>query len=115
MTEDPRIDPADLRNVRFPGSSRRYDARAVDQFLETVAGRIAATNELVDELRSRISDLELAGPAPKPAPPPPQLAHLDDDELVGLVGEETASVLSTARRAASFAPSIDARSVNVRT
>ena len=45
MTEDPRIDPADLRNVRFPGSSRRYEARAVDQFLETVAARIDATND----------------------------------------------------------------------
>ncbi len=99
MTEDPRIDPADLRNVRFPGSSRRYDARSVDQFLETVATRIAATNELVDELRARILDLE-ATPAAPAATPPPQLAHLDDDELVRLVGEETTSGLSTARRAA---------------
>jgi DivIVA domain-containing protein len=100
MTEDPRIDPADLRNVRFPGSSRRYDARAVDQFLETVAARIAATNELVDRLQARVAEIDAAGPVPKPALPPPQLAHLDDDELVGLVGEETASVLSHARRAA---------------
>lgn len=101
MTEDPRIDPADLRNVRFPGSSRRYDARAVDQFLETVAARITATNTLVDELQVRITELEDAAPAPAaPAPPPPKLAHLDEDELVQLVGEETASVLSTARRAA---------------
>jgi DivIVA domain-containing protein len=101
MTEDPRIDPADLRNVRFPGSSRRYDARAVDQFLETVAARITATNALVDELQARITELEDAAPAPAaPAPPPPKLAHLGGDELVQLVGEETASVLSTARRAA---------------
>lgn len=101
MTEDPRIDPADLRNVRFPGSSRRYDARAVDQFLETVAARISATNTLVDELQARITQLEDAAPAPAaPAPPPPKLAHLDEDELVQLVGEETASVLSTVRRAA---------------
>lgn len=99
MTEDPRIDPADLRNVRFPGSSRRYDARSVDQFLETVAARIAATNTLVDELRARILDLEATPAAAAPAPPP-QLAHLDDDELVRLVGEETTSVLSAARRAA---------------
>lgn len=100
MTEDPRIDPADLRNVRFPGSSRRYDARSVDQFLETVAVRIAATNALVDDLQARLGDLEAAGPAPAAAVPPPQLAHLDEDELVRLLGEETTSVLSTARRAA---------------
>ncbi|HAS13015.1 MAG TPA: hypothetical protein DCS55_21280 [Acidimicrobiaceae bacterium] len=100
MTDDPRIDPADLRNVRFPGSSRRYDARAVDQFLETVAARIAATNELVDELQARIAEIDTAAPVAAPAPPPPELALLDDDELVSLVGAETASVLSTARRAA---------------
>ena len=100
MTEDPRIDPADLRNVRFPGSSRRYDARAVDQFLETVAARIAATNELVDELQVRIADLDSAAPTTAPAPPPPELSLLDEDELVNLIGSETASVLSTARRAA---------------
>ena len=100
MTEDPRIDPADLRNVRFPGSSRRYDARAVDQFLETVAARIAATNELVDELQARIADMDTAAPVAAPAPPPPELSLLDEDELVKLIGSETASVLSTARRAA---------------
>jgi DivIVA domain-containing protein len=99
MTEDPRIDPADLRNVRFPGSSRRYDARAVDQFLETVAARIAATNDLVDTLRAEVAELGAVGPAPAAAVPPP-LSQLDDDDLVRLVGEETASVLSTARRAA---------------
>lgn len=100
MTDDPRIDPADLRNVRFPGSSRRYDARAVDQFLETVAARIAATNELVDELQARIAEINTPAPVAAPAPRPPELALLDDDELVSLVGAETASVLSTARRAA---------------
>jgi DivIVA domain-containing protein len=98
MTDDPRIDPADLRNVRFPGSSRRYDARSVDQFLETVASRIAATNVLVDELRQQLADAEVARPAPAPAPR--ELSLLDEDEIVRLVGEETATVLSTARRAA---------------
>ena len=100
MTEDPRIDPADLRNVRFPGSSRRYDARAVDQFLETVAARITATNELVDELQARIADMDAVAPVAAPAPPPPELSLLDEDELVKLIGSETASVLTTARRAA---------------
>ncbi len=99
MNDDPRIDPADLRNVRFPGSSRRYDARSVDQFLETVAARIAATNDLVDELRRELFAAQEA-PAEAPAADRPELSTLDDDELVRLVGEETASVLSTARRAA---------------
>jgi len=102
MTDDPRIDPADLRNVRFPGSSRRYDARSVDQFLETVAARIEATNALVDELRQQLADAHAASAAPRPAPAadPSDLSLLDDEALVRLVGEETASVLATARRAA---------------
>jgi len=100
MTDDPRIDPADLRNVRFPGSSRRYDARAVDQFLETVATRITATNVFVDELRAQLAQVQDAPAPPLPAPAPSDLSLLDDDALVRLVGEETASVLSTARRAA---------------
>jgi DivIVA domain-containing protein len=100
MTDDPRIDPADLRNVRFPGSSRRYDARSVDQFLETVAARIAATNVYVDELHQQLAAAGDAPAAPAPAAPPSDLSLLDDDALVRLIGEETASVLSTARRAA---------------
>jgi len=99
MTDDPRIDPADLRNVRFPGSSRRYDARSVDQFLETVASRIAATNLLVDDLRAQLAEAASSAVA-APAPTPSDLSLLDDDQLVRLVGEETATVLSTARRAA---------------
>jgi len=100
MTDDPRIDPADLRNVRFPGSSRRYDARSVDQFLETVATRITATNVYVDELRRQLEEAPAAPLVPAPAPAPSDFSLLDDDALVRLVGEETASVLSTARRAA---------------
>ncbi|HEU5084313.1 MAG TPA: DivIVA domain-containing protein [Acidimicrobiales bacterium] len=99
MNDDPRIDPADLRNVRFPGSSRRYDARSVDQFLETVAARIAATNDLVDELRRELFAAQ-ESPAEAPVVERPELSTLDDDALVRLVGEETATVLSTARRAA---------------
>lgn len=99
MSDDPRIDPADLRNVRFPGSSRRYDARSVDQFLETVAARITATNVLIDDLRAQLAEAP-AAPAPAPPAPAPVLAELDEDELVRLVGEETTTVLAAARRAA---------------
>ena len=56
MTDDPRIDPADLRSVRFPGSFRRYEARAVDEFLESVAQRVEATNALVDDLRRQLDE-----------------------------------------------------------
>lgn len=131
MTDDPRIDPADLRSVRFPGSFRRYEARAVDEFLESVAQRVEATNALVDDLRRQLDEAGVPPettssaftllpreetvfdaeapepevepePAPEPAPPveAPDLGTLSDDELVQLVGEETAHVLSTARRAA---------------
>ena len=131
MTDDPRIDPADLRSVRFPGSFRRYEARAVDEFLESVAQRVEATNALVDDLRRQLDDAGVppatassaftllpreetvfdaeapepeVEPEPAPEPTPtvekPDLGTLSDDELVQLVGEETAHVLATARRAA---------------
>ena len=133
MTDDPRIDPADLRSVRFPGSFRRYEARAVDEFLESVAQRVEATNALVDDLRRQLDeagvppattssaftllpreetvfDAEAPEPKIEPEPEPvvepapsvekPDLGTLSDDELVQLVGEETAHVLATARRAA---------------
>ncbi len=131
MTDDPRIDPADLRAVRFPGSFRRYEARAVDEFLESVAQRIESTNDIVDDLRRQLEDsgVHAAGgstaftllpreepvfdasdapdtPGPEPArsamapSDAPNLGTLSDDELVGLVGQETAHVLSTARHAA---------------
>lgn len=133
MTDDPRIDPADLRSVRFPGSFRRYEARAVDEFLESVAQRVEATNALVDDLRRQLDeagvppattssaftllpredtvfDAEAPAPEPETEPQPepeptppaekPDLGTLSDDELVQLVGEETAHVLATARRAA---------------
>lgn len=142
MSDDPRIDPADLRGVRFPGSFRRYDARAVDEFLESVAQRIEATNALVDDLRARlgegddspsergsssavtvisppadpfaderpgtepddvdrsdgpVSGAEVTGPTVTETP---DLSTLSDDELARLVGDETAHVLGTARKAA---------------
>ncbi len=107
IDDDPRIDPDDLRAVRFPGSRRRYEAPAVDQFLTSLVDRIAATNALVDELRQRLADAEQAGPAEAASSAEstspfdrPDLSAMSDDELVGLVGTETAHVLSTARRAA---------------
>lgn len=104
IDDDPRIDPADLRGVRFPGSRKRYEAPAVDQFLESLVDRISATNALVDDLRRRLAAAENSAPsAPAETSSPfekPDLSALSDDELVGLVGSETAHVLSTARRAA---------------
>lgn len=100
IDDDPRIDPDDLRNARFPGSSRRYDARAVDQFLETIAGRIAATNALVDDLTQQLDEVRTeaaAAPAPREVP---ALDALGEEELVRLIGEETTTVLAAARRAA---------------
>lgn len=108
IEDDPRIDPAGLRDIRFPGSFRRYDSKAVDDFLESVAEKIVATNTLVDDLRRELetarrqSPSEPAGSASEPSPfDAPDLSTLSEDELDHLVGEETAHVLSTARKAAS--------------
>lgn len=103
MIDDPRMDPADLRSASFPGSFRRYDARAVDEFLTTVAERVAETNALVDDLRRQLLEARsdnLEASAAGAADEAPDLRNLTDDELVRLVGDETAHVLTTARHAA---------------
>lgn len=123
--DDPRIDPADLRSVRFPTARRGYDPRAVDTFIESIAARMESINRLLADLEfgagkpggsSAITVLpaeeteveaapEIEAPEPVPAPAPvvetPKLATLSDDELATLVGEETAHVLATARKAAT--------------
>ena len=106
IDDDPRIDPDDLRKARFPGSFRRYDAKAVEEFLESVAERVEATNQLVDELRA---ELEQARSVRRVEPPtetaspfdPPDLSAVPEEELVRLVGVETAHVLTTARQAST--------------
>ena len=105
IEDDPRIDPADLRDARFPGSFRRYDAKAVEDFLESVAQRVTATNTLVDQLRA---ELEVARSIRRVEPPTdsspfdaPDLSTLSEDDLLRLVGEETAHVLAVARKAAA--------------
>ncbi len=106
IEEDPRIDPAELRRARFPGSVRKFDAKAVQDFLASVADRVEATNALVDRLEA---DLAVAATAsPQETPPerpspfePPDLTTISEDELVRIVGEETVHVLATARKAAS--------------
>jgi cell division septum initiation protein DivIVA len=104
IEEDPRIDPDGLRDVRFPGSFRRYDSKAVDDFLESLASRVAATNELVEDLRRQLAEVESrprAESAEDRSPfDTPDLSTVSEDELVQLVGEETTHVLTTARRAA---------------
>ena len=106
MIDDPRIDPDDLRKARFPGSFRRYDAKAVEEFLESVAERVEATNVLVDELRAQLEQarsIKRVEPPTESASPfdAPDLSALPEEELVRLVGAETAHVLSTARQASS--------------
>ena len=104
IDDDPRIDPADLRGAKFPGSFRRYDAKAVEDFLESVAQRVAATNRLVDDLRRDLDAARSVRKVEAPAQDPfeaPKLSNVSEEELVNLVGEETAHVLATARKAAA--------------
>ncbi|MDZ7674251.1 MAG: hypothetical protein U5K30_04190 [Acidimicrobiales bacterium] len=81
MADDPRIDPDDLRGVRFPRSFGRYEAKAVDDFLESVARRVEATNRMIDDLQADIGQQEeaprasssaitvLPGPGAEASPP----------------------------------------------
>jgi cell division septum initiation protein DivIVA len=104
IDDDPRIDPADVRGAKFPGSFRRYDAKAVEDFLESVAQRVAATNRLVDDLRRDLDAARSVRKVEAPAQDPfeaPKLSNVSEEELVNLVGEETAHVLATARKAAA--------------
>lgn len=105
IEDDPRIDPSGLRDMRFPGSFRRYDSKAVDDFLESVADKIVATNTLIDDLRRELEaarhDAHSEAAADRSPYDAPDLTTLSEDELVQLVGAETTHVLSTARKAAT--------------
>lgn len=100
----PRIDPVAVRSAQFQGSFRKYDSKAVDQYLEALADQLAKVNNYIDELERQVSSPAVtvvsdASPAPE-STEKPSLRTLSDDEIATMVGEETAHVLSTARKAA---------------
>lgn len=108
-----RIEPASLRSAQFQGSFRKYDSKAVDQYLAALADQIGDLNRYIDDLEREVAAASRASalaeaPAPAPAAEPapqapedkPTLRTLTDDEIATLVGEETAFVLGTARKAA---------------
>lgn len=104
-----RIDPASLRSAQFQGSFRKYDSKAVDQYLVALADRIEELNRYIDRLETEVAtasrvalgDIAEAEPRPEPAPAEvPTLRVMSDDEVAALVGEETGYVLATARKAA---------------
>lgn len=120
MSEAPRIDPVAVRSAQFQGSFRKYDSRAVDQYLAALADDLAKVNSYIEDLERQVAaaprisarrdpsstdevdgGFEASAAAPtSPAPEPPSLSGLSEDDLTQLVGEETAHVLSTARKAA---------------
>jgi hypothetical protein len=114
-TDDPRIDPDELRQQQFPTAFRGFETNAVNAHLHSMAQRVEALNRWIDDVLAEqrragtpdeaivvvdpevVAEAELAHPT---AGVVRGLSELDDDALVGLVGEETARVLGTARRAA---------------
>jgi DivIVA domain-containing protein len=92
MGPDPSLTPELIQAQSFTAGFRGYDQNEVRTFLGRVASEIRA-------LRDRTANLESAWhSAEERAARPPVL---DEDTLMSAVGEETASILRTARQAAA--------------
>lgn len=103
MQEDPRIDPALIRDAEFTRSMRGYDMRSVDELLAVLAEKIEGANLYMASVEGELTAVraELAEQtSTRSVQERLQLGEMADDELVHLVGEETAHVLTTARQAA---------------
>ncbi len=95
MSQPPEhLDPQALGRVDFAVVRRGYSAEQVDSVLEQAANALAAAQQRMAELTSEVETL-------RDQEPPPDIADLDDNELVLRLGEKTARVLEAARESAA--------------
>ena len=92
MGPDPSLTPELIQAQSFTSAFRGYDPTEVRTFLNRVAAELRTLRERTTHLESAWHSAE-----ERAARPP----VLDEDTLMSAVGEETASILRTARAAAS--------------
>jgi len=95
MAQGPEhLDPNALAAVEFAVVRRGYSPEQVDSVLQQAAAGLAAAQR-------RLSDLAEEVQALRDQEPPPDVAELDDNELMLRLGEKTARVLEAARESAA--------------
>jgi len=92
MSSEPPVDAAGIARRTFPTGRRGYDTRQVAAYLEELA-------QLVEDLTRREAEARARAEAAEARAI--DLASMDRDRLVALVGAETARALDDARAAAS--------------
>ncbi len=95
MSQPPELlDPQALVRVDFALVRRGYSADQVDSVLQQAAAALAAAQQRMAELADEVEAL-------REQEPPPDVADLDDNELMLRLGEKTARVLEAARESAA--------------
>jgi DivIVA domain-containing protein len=92
VAPDPSLTPELVQAQSFTSGFRGYDQSEVRSFLNRVAAEVRSLRERVEQLESAWHSAE-----ERAARPP----VLDEDALMAAVGEETATILRTARAAAT--------------
>jgi DivIVA domain-containing protein len=90
INSTPRLSPEEVANRAFGSGFRGYAETEVRSFLRRVSEDLVAARDREEQLLAVIDDLEDRLNAPKP---------LDEQELLDVLGEETARLLRTAREA----------------
>jgi DivIVA domain-containing protein len=90
ISSTPRLSPDDIAQRSFGSSFRGYAETEVRAFLKRVADEVSAAREREQELTEALDDVEEQLRAPRP---------LDEQQLLDVLGEETARLLRTAREA----------------
>jgi DivIVA domain-containing protein len=95
MSQPPEhLDPQALARVDFAFVRRGYSTEQVDSVLQQAASALAAAQRRMADLTDEVESL-------RDQEPPPDVADLDDNELMLRLGEKTARVLEAARESAA--------------
>src|SRR5439155_5661868 len=91
ITSEPSLSPGEIASRTFATSFRGYDQGEVRHYLERVASELTSAIDRESELKAQIDALRHQAAHPE----------LDEETLTNALGEEAASILRSAREAAS--------------
>ena len=91
ITSEPSLSPGEIASRTFATSFRGYDQGEVRHYLERVASELTSAIDRENELKAQIDALRHQAAHPE----------LDEETLTNALGEEAASILRSAREAAS--------------